>query len=107
MTNKRPTQIADLHKKICACIDKGKYVHSKHAWKRQDSRKINLEEVLYVLRHGRHEKIKTSFDEVFQSWKYAIRGKTLDDDDIRIIIAFDEFGMLIITVMHVFDPRKL
>lgn len=30
-----------------------------------------------------------------------IRGKTKDDDDIRVIIAFDEFGMLIITAMHI------
>lgn len=32
--------------------------------------------------------------------KYAIRGKTLDEIDIRIIIAFDDSGMMIITVMH-------
>jgi len=44
---------------------------------------------------------KTSFDENFYIWKYAVRGKTLEGFDIRIIIAFDEGGMLIITVMHV------
>lgn len=107
VTKKRPSQIADLHKKICECIDKGNYVHSKHALERQESRNIGLEDALYVLRNGRHERGKTSFDEIFQSWKYAIRGQTLDKDDIRIIIAFDEFGMLIITVMHVFDRRNL
>lgn len=33
--------------------------------------------------------------------KHLSMGETLDGEDIRIIIAFDEFGMLIITVMHV------
>ena len=37
----------------------------------------------------------------FQTWNYAIRGKTLDEIDARIIIAFDDLGMMIITVMHV------
>jgi hypothetical protein len=107
VTKQRPSQIADLHKKICECIDEGNYVHTKHSLERQESRKIGLEDALYVLRNGRHEKIKTSFDEIFQSWKYAIRGETLDGDDIRIIIAFDKFDMLIITIMHVFNERKL
>ena len=53
-------------------------------------REIELPDVLYVLKNGYHEKRKTTFDEVFQSWKYAIRGKTLDELDIRIILAFEE-----------------
>ena len=44
---------------------------------------------------------KTSFDHIFNTWKYAIRGISFDNLDIRVIIAFDEDGMLIITVMHV------
>ncbi len=60
-----------------------------------------MEDVLYVLKSGYHEKNKTSYDEAFQVWKYAIRGKTLDDEDVRIIIRFDKYGMIIITAMHV------
>ena len=58
-------------------------------------------DVLFVLKNGYHEKQKTSFDEEFQKWKYAVRGKTLDEVDIRIIVAFYDNGMMIITVMHV------
>jgi hypothetical protein len=54
-----------------------------------------------VLKNGYHEKVKTSFDEMFQTWKYAIRGKTLENWDIRIIVTFDATQMIIITVMHV------
>jgi len=107
VTKNRPLQVPDLRNKICECIDKGNYFHSKHALDRQKLRKIDLEDALYVLKNGKHEEAKTLFDEEFQSWKYAIRGATLDGDDIRIIIAFDDFGMLLITVMHVFNKRKL
>ena len=74
---------------------------SKHALDREAERRIILSDVVYVLKNGYHEKQKTSFDEVFLTWKYAIRGKTLDNLDIRVIIAFAADGMLIITVMHV------
>lgn len=101
MNDKHPSQLTDLFSKIHHCIDRGLYRQSKHAIERELERKIVLLDVLYVLKHGYHEKRKTSFDETFQTWKYAVRGKTLDDIDIRIIIAFDDTGMLIITVMHV------
>ena len=98
---KRPAQLDELFPKIRDSIEQGLYRQSKHAIDRELERDIDLSDVLYVLKNGYHEKQKTSFDEVFQTWKYAIRGKTLDVVDIRIIIAFDDTGMMIITVMHV------
>ena len=65
---KRPLQIVDLHSKICKCIDSGKYVHSEHALERQNSREIDLEDVLYVLKHGIHEKRKTTTPNTGKRW---------------------------------------
>ena len=98
---KRPPQLTELFPKIRNCIEKEQYRETRHARDRKVERDIGLSDVLYVLKNGYHEKQKTSFDENFHVWKYAVRGKTLEDFDIRIIIAFDEDGMLIITVMHV------
>ena len=33
-------------------------------------------------------------------WKYAVRGKTTDQDEGRIIVSLDKVGMLIITVIR-------
>lgn len=75
-----------------------------HALIRQYERKITVADVVHVLKTGYEDKKKTCFDENNSSWKYAIRGKTkIDAHDIRVIVAFDEFGILIITVMHVGD----
>jgi hypothetical protein len=98
---KRPSQLDELFSKIHYCLEMGLYRQSRHAIARELERKIDLLDVLYVLKTGHHEKQKTSFDEAFQTWKYAIRGKTLDKTDIRIIIAFDDTDMMIITVMYV------
>ena len=98
---KRSPKQDELFPKIHDCLEKGFYRQSKHAIERGLEREIDIPDVLYVLKNGYHEKQKTSFDETFQTWKYAVRGKTLDEIDIRIIIAFDDTGMMIITVMHV------
>jgi len=48
------------------------------------------------LKNGIHEKGKTRFEE--GAWKYAIRGKTENFREVRVIIAFVE-EMIIITVI--------
>ena len=97
----RPQQIENLCDRICECVENDQYTQTKHALQRESERSIELSDALYVLKMGYHEKRKTTFDEAYGAWKYAIRGFTLDDLDIRVIIAFDEDNMLIITVMHV------
>lgn len=98
----KPKQLANLLNKIWKCLDQQKYTQTKHALQRQQERGIDLGDAIYVLKTGYHEKRKTSFDDVNDTWKYAIRGKTFENVDIRIIIAFDEEeDMVIITVMEV------
>jgi Domain of unknown function (DUF4258) len=89
-----------LQQKIREHIRKGTYVLAKHAIERQKGRCINLPGVLYVLEHGRHEQEKDIFDVKTQMWKHAIRGKTLDGTDLRVIATFQE-KMVIITLIRV------
>ena len=42
------------------------------------------------VKNGYHERRKTTFDEHYCAWKYAVRGNTLDNLDVRIIIGFVE-----------------
>lgn len=99
---KRPEQITNILEKIKECIEKGNYYVTAHAFIRQNERMISLPESLHVLETGYEEKKKARFDIEHNTWKYAIKGKTIKDDlDVRVIIAFDEHGMLIITVMHI------
>lgn len=101
-TKQKPEKIKNLLIEIKECIEKGNYFVTSHAFIRQSERMISLPECLYVLGTGYEEKNKTRFDVEHDTWKYAIRGKTLRDElDIRVIVAFDMKKMLIITVMHI------
>ena len=102
MAKKRPDKITDLLSKVKECIEKENYFVTTHAFVRQSQRMISLPESLHVLKTGYEEKKKTCFDIEHNTWKYAIIGKTIRDGlDVRVIIAFDKDGMLIITVMYV------
>lgn len=99
---KNPAKLENLLDKIKECIEKGEYILTSHALERQVERAINLPAVLHVLKTGYEEKNKTFFDSDYNTWKYAIRGKIIRDDlDVRVIVAFDDCNMLIITVMYV------
>ncbi len=102
IAKRKPEKIANVLVKIKECIGKGRYFVTAHAFIRQNERMISLPESLHVLETGYEEKKKTRFDSEHNAWKYAIRGKTVRDElDVRVIVAFDEDGMLIITVMHI------
>lgn len=95
----RPLKVADLKTKIGLCLDEGRYVETTHVQLRQLQRGITLNDILFVLRNGRHEKSKDVFDKAFQAWNYAIRGFNVDKKELRVIISFDdEEDLLIITV---------
>ena len=90
----------NLLKRIACCIAKDRYKFSNHALERKEQRNFSLSDILYVLKHGRHEKAKDTWDEQRKMWKYAIRGKTVDQEEGRMIVSLDKYGMLIITVVR-------
>lgn len=97
----KPKKIESLLDVVAKLILDGKYRETFHAQFRQQQRRIFLGEVLHVLCSGRHERQKDKYDEVFQSWNYAIRGLTLDEKDMRVIVSFDEeVELLIITAFY-------
>lgn len=100
MKKERPPKIENLLEKIKDCLEKKMYTQTEHAIVRQKEREITLAEIRHVLMTGYEEKIKTSFNEYYNTWNYSVRGKTkIDKLEVRVIITFDEKGMLIITAM--------
>jgi hypothetical protein len=85
---------------IRACIKVGRFLDTRHAFERQDERRITRPEILYVLKNGHHEKQKDRLEALYQTWSYSVRGKTVDRRELGIIVSFDENGMLIITAIE-------
>lgn len=103
---KRPPKILEVLKKARECIDAGRYYDTTHAMQRKIQRQITLTHILHVIRYGYHEKRKDEYKLEHKDWTYALRGTTIDGKDIRIAIAFDEDGMLIITVIEINQGSK-
>lgn len=104
MSNREPEKVkqssSDILKKIKEHLRRGTYVLRAHVVLRQKERLVRLPDILYVLEHGWHEQDKDVFDIKYQHWKHAIRGKTIDHVDLRVIVAFHE-EMAIVTVIRV------
>ena len=96
---KRP-KIQNLLNAVKSSIESGRYFDTRHATDRQSERSIRRTEILYVLKNGRHEKSKDQYQERYRAWNYAIRGRTIDKRDVRVVVSFDENNMLIITAIE-------
>ena len=80
---------------------KGAYVISNHAKLRQGERCFTIGDIRNIIDTGFHEKRKDEYKEEYADWNYAIRGKTLDNDQARICIAFaEEKHFVVITVIR-------
>ncbi len=97
----KPPKHEDVLAEVRRCIEAGRYLDTRHAQQRKAERAISLPDVLHVLLDGYHEKRKDRYEELYQAWSYSIRGKTIDNRRLRIVVSFDfETGMLIITAIE-------
>ncbi len=100
---KKPTanaaKIADLMEQIHVAIEGSTYYFVQHARNRLDQREVTESEVAYVLKNGWHEAQKDQYDDKHKTWKYAIRGKTIDSKELRVVVAFVTSDLVIITVI--------
>ncbi len=97
---KHPPKHRDVLGEIQSCLESGRYLDTRHARKRREERVISLPEVLHVLRDGFHEKRKDKYEELYKAWSYSIRGKTVDNRRLRIVVSFEsDTGMFIITAI--------
>jgi hypothetical protein len=97
---KRPTKYPDILNEARRLVKAGRFRDTRHAEERQSQRAIGRLEILFVINNGYHEKKKDQFDETWNAWNYAIRGKTLDKRALRVVVSIDEkSGLLIITAI--------
>lgn len=91
-------KLEDLIATVREHVEEGRYRLTAHARERMEQRRVTLPELSYALRHGWHEKRKDSYEEPYSAWSYAVRGQTIDERRLRIIVSFDG-DMLVVTVV--------
>ena len=66
---------------------------------RKGERGVNRLEIAQVLICGKHEKSRDRFEARHNSWSYSIRGSTVDERELRVVIGFENEYLVIITVI--------
>lgn len=92
-------KLPDLLTKLHSSVERGQLRFTKHALERMEERSILRREVKLVLQNGFHEKKKDHFDEKFNSWNYSIRGKTIDDKKLRVVVSFEKPNFIVVTAI--------
>lgn len=95
----------EIIKKVRKYAETERYRLTEHVLDRLRQRSFELRDVVYVLQHGYHEEEKTLFNTKMQCWNYAIRGKTPDNMEARIVVAFEK-DMIIITAIRLTRRKK-
>jgi DUF917 family protein len=96
---KRPDKVKNILGIISKAVGLGRLTYSHHANVRMKEREIIKPEVVRVLTSGHHEAKKDQFREDFNSWDYAIKGKTVDGRNLRIVVAFESPNVLVVTAI--------
>jgi len=105
VTNHRPAKHTNVLSLIRIAVESDNYLETFHAQQRQGEREIILPDILHVLLKGYHEKQKDQFDTAWQNWNYAIRGRTISNQELRVIVAFDEVTSLLIITAFSIESR--
>ena len=87
------SQRSDILQIIRDCVEKSAYRLTAHASYRMVERDIILPELLHVLKTGRRNEKKDHFDPDYDTWNYAIEGKTKDLCPLRVITSFDSSNL--------------
>ena len=95
---------SNVSERIAEALQQDSVRFSVHALKRIEERlfPIGADEldVFRILRKGKREAEKDAWDDEFQEWTYAIRGKTVDGYSLRVCISFKKNGLIIVTVIE-------
>lgn len=97
---RKPEKLSNLLLQIEERLKNDAYRFTKHALERKNERFVEIPDIIHVLLTGRHEKQKDTWDELYNAWNYAVVGRTLENQNLRVIVSFDDDGLLIITVIR-------
>jgi hypothetical protein len=92
---KRAHPVADVRRLVSGDA----YIFSRHALERLQQRQVTVPEVRHVLLNGFHESRKDEWRDREGAWNYAIRGKTVDERELRVCVTFLPGNLLVVTVI--------
>ena len=98
---RRPSKFAeaDLAHRVSEAVASGRYRVLAHARQRCTERDVAAADIEHVLEAGHRVRVRDRFDEAHAAWSYCYEGKSIDGDDLRVVVAFEDW-MLVVTVVR-------
>jgi len=94
--SKSPPKHPNALERIRVHLKAGRYRDTRHASERKEERTISLLEIKQVIEGGYHEPKRDKYRPEYRAWSHAVRGKTIDERELRIVVSFDEEDYLLI-----------
>lgn len=95
----RSAKHTDALAKARKCLKSGRYRDTRHVVDQMNVRSISLLEIKMIIEDGFWEKKKDEYKPEYKAWNYSIRGRTVDDRDLRMAISFEKEVLLFITAI--------
>ncbi len=99
--SKRPPKLDTAREKAIHCIKSGEYRYTSHGNDRKLERQITELDALYVIKTGYRVQQRDNYCEINKGWTYAFEGETLQEERLRVIVAFVENILVIVTVIPI------
>lgn len=96
-------KVKELLKIVRDAFSSGNYIYSSHSGERQLQRGISDGDIRHAIANGWHEKRKDEWKSEFNAWNYAIRGTSLNDENLRIVLAVEKNETVLIVIVTVIN----
>lgn len=107
---RRPVRKAKLGKqelveRVTAAVSTGRYRILPHARQRCHERDVSAADIECALENGHPMPRRDRFDALAGDWSYCFEGRSVDEDRLRVVVAFDGW-MVVVTVVRL-DAKEV
>jgi len=89
----------EVLRRVRDAVATGEYRILPHARQRCTERYVSVADIENALEAGHHVPRRDRYDELYSAWSYCFEGPTVDQEPLRIVLAFEDW-MLIVTVVR-------
>ena len=84
---------------VSDAVGTGRYRILPHARQRCNERQVSAPDIENALENGHPVPRRDRYDRATDDWSYRFEGSSVDDDPLRVVVAFSDW-MLIVTVVR-------
>ena len=89
----------EVLRRVAEAVATGRYRILPHARQRCTEREVSALDIENGLERGHPVPRRDRYDRALEEWSYCFEGLTVDDEPLRVVVAFEDW-MLVVTVVR-------